>query len=79
MRIGTDYAGIGKIQYILGQNRIAVLDSQYTDKVEVSAMIPAQRAKALEAEITEGTNGKASIELGEEEYYGILEGEVIRF
>ncbi len=79
MKIGTDYTGIGKIQYILGQNRIIILDSLYTDKVEVSAMIPAEKAKTLEAEITEGTNGKASIELGEEEYYGTLEGEVIRF
>ena len=79
MKIETDYTGIGKIQYILGQNGIAVLDSQYTDKVEVSAVAPAEKAEKLVSEITEGTNGRAVIELGEEEYYGILDGEIVRF
>jgi len=79
MKIGTDYMGIGKIQYILGQNQIPVLESQYTDKVEVKAMVPAEKVTKLESEITEGTNGKALIQLGEEEYYGILGGEVLRF
>lgn len=38
--ITTDYTGIGKIQYILAQNQIITLDTQYTDKVQVSAMVP---------------------------------------
>lgn len=78
VKIETDYAGIGKIQHILGQNQIAVLDSQYTDKAEICAMVPAEMAQRLETEIAEGTNGRAAVELGEEGYYGILDGEVVR-
>ena len=31
----TDYSGIGKIQYLLGQRGLLITDSQYTDKVTV--------------------------------------------
>ena len=78
MDVETDYTGIGKIQYILGQNQITLLDSRYTEKVEISAMVPEDKVKRVEADITEGTNGRAQIRFGEEEYYGILDGEIIR-
>lgn len=79
MEIGTDYAGAGKIQYILRQNQVPVLDSVYTDNVEITAMVPEDKRKKVESEITEGTSGKAAVNLGEIEYYGILDGEVLRF
>ena len=31
--IETDYNGIGKIQYLLGQRGIPILESEYTDQV----------------------------------------------
>ena len=33
MKVTTDYTGIGKIQYIAGERRIPILNSEYTDKV----------------------------------------------
>ena len=41
MKIVTDYTGIGKIQYILGQENMTVLDSVYTDKVEFFRLLAA--------------------------------------
>ncbi len=76
MKIRTDYTGIGKIQYILGQNQIAVIDSQYTELVEITAMVPFREIERLSAEVIEGTNGKAKIELGDNEYYGLIDGKV---
>ena len=35
LSITTDYTGLGKIQYLLGQRGITVLDTVYTDKVEM--------------------------------------------
>ena len=32
--IETDYNGIGKIQYLLGQRGIPILESEYTDQVK---------------------------------------------
>ena len=36
----TDYSGIGKIQYLLGQRGLLITDSQYTDKVTVETLVP---------------------------------------
>lgn len=77
--ITTDYTGIGKIQYLLAQNKITTLDTKYTDKVEVSAMVPQEKLGSLMADITEGTSGRAVLEEGEEVYYGILDGEIVIF
>lgn len=61
LRISTDYTGIGKIQYLLGQRRISIQDSAYTDKVELSVLVSEAEEPLLCAEITEGTNGQAVI------------------
>lgn len=62
LKITTDYTGIGKIQYILGQRKIPTLESVYTDKVEVFVLVSEEEKRQLIAEITEGTNGQALIE-----------------
>ena len=43
LKIHTDYNGIGKIQYITAQMEIPVLDTQYTDAVDVVCMVPLER------------------------------------
>lgn len=79
MKVGTDYGGVGKIQYLLGQMGITVLDSLYTDKVEFFLLVPVGSYDSLEKKITEGTSGGAKIEKGDEIWYGILNKEVILF
>ena len=79
MKIVTDYTGVGKIQYILGQENMTVLDSVYTDKVEFSVLVPVAAYDGLEKKITEGTSGSAKIEKGDEVWYGTLNKEVILF
>ena len=43
MEVETAYGGVGKIQYLLGQAGITVLDSVYTDKVTYSLLVPASQ------------------------------------
>ncbi len=64
LHITTEYTGLGKIQYILGQRGITTLDSVYTDKVELEVLTAETEAEAVKAELTEGTNGQAIIETG---------------
>ena len=40
LRMETDYTGIGKIQYILGQRGLLITGSEYTDKVTVETLVP---------------------------------------
>ena len=77
LRLATDYAGLGKIQYIFGQRGIKILDSIYTDKGEIAALVPLDVLEAVKAEIREGTNGQAGMEEGEQCYFAEVSGEVL--
>ncbi len=76
LTIKTDYNGIGKIQYILGKQGITLVDSRYTEVVELEAMVPVEQLEALQKEITEGTNGTAGFELGEQVEFAVIDGEI---
>lgn len=66
LHVQTDYTGLGKIQYILGQRGIKILDSLYTDRVEIQTVVAKEELEAVKGEITEGTNGQAElVEVGE--------------
>lgn len=69
LEIGTDYNGVGKILYILGQRGIEPLDSVYTEAVTLRIRIPAELEKTLSKEMVEATCGKVKIEKKNELYY----------
>lgn len=75
MHIATDYTGLGKIQYILGQRGIPLIDSVYSDKVELTALVSEAETDAVRAELTEGTNGRAEICEGDPCWFAEIEGE----
>ena len=74
LEITTEYTGLGKIQYILAEKGMTVLDTLYTDKVEMTVLVPARELEGLKAAIMEGTNGRVRMEEGETCYYAEMEG-----
>ena len=74
LEIITEYTGLGKIQYILAEKGMTVLDTPYTDKVEMTVLVPAWELEGLKAAIMEGTNGRVRMEEGETCYYAEIEG-----
>lgn len=76
LSVQTDYTGLGKIQYILGQRGLTILNSVYTDKVELEVLLPKEQIQAVQAEIREGTNGQAKMELQETCYFANIDGEM---
>lgn len=79
LKVITDYTGIGKIQYIAGEKKIPILNSEYTDKVMLELLVPAQETDAVQKAITEGTNGRARMEKDRELYFAVLDGETFTF
>nr|WP_314459415.1 YigZ family protein [uncultured Clostridium sp.] len=77
--IDTDYNGVGKIQYLLGQQNLAILNSEYTDRVTLTALVPDEKILKLQTDITEATGGKAKLEVSGSVYYSMLEKEVLLF
>ena len=79
LKIDTDYNSIGKIQYILAQQQITAMDTVYTDKVEMLVMVPVEQLEAFQEAVTEGTNGTARFEVGEQVEYVSVDGKIITF
>ncbi len=74
LKMQTDYNGVGKIQYLLGQNRISVVDSTYTQEVELQALVPAANLEKLKEELTEATSGRVKYGDCEEVCFAMVEG-----
>ena len=69
LEVVTDYNGIGKIQYLLGQRGITPTDSSYTDVVTLRLVIPMQMEEELIKAMVEATCGKVKLEKIQELYY----------
>lgn len=69
MAVETDYNGVGRILYLLGSRGLEPQNSEYTDKVRLELLFPAEWKEELIKEFTEATAGRAVIEVLEELYY----------
>jgi len=79
LEIRTEYTGFGKIQYILAQQGIHILDIQYTDQVRIVCLVPDVEKGKIEKELTEGTNGQAGLGWKEKCYFAVHEGKILLF
>ena len=77
--IKTDYSDLGKIQYILGEQKITILDSDYSDSVCGYGPGSGLRSGTdLRKKLTEGTAGRCRTEL-DKVYYGENGKEIVIF
>lgn len=65
----TDYTGIGKIQYLLGQRGIPAGEVEYAEQVTVCVKVPYEKKDSVVHDMTEATAGKARITVSEPVYY----------
>lgn len=77
LTVETDYTGLGKIQYILGEEKISTLNSQYADKVSLTLLVPVDQLDPLMEKLTEGTNGRCVMEPREQVWYGLQGKEIV--
>lgn len=71
--IHTDYNGLGKLQYLFGQQKTAILDTEYAADVVLTILVPMEQKDFLYKEITEQTNGTAQMEWGEDAVYALID------
>lgn len=69
LRILTDYNGVGKILYLLGNAGLEPASAEYTDKVTLRVVVPAESEEALRKSMADATGGRAEIEKLRELYY----------
>lgn len=79
LKVTTDYNGIGKLQYIVGQMNLTMMDTEYTDIVIATVLLPPSEENSFTKKVTEATSAHAKIEVIEELYYANIDGEVVTF
>jgi uncharacterized YigZ family protein len=79
LRVSTDYNGAGKIQYLLGQQKIKTLHCEYTDKVILTMIVPDDNLDKIQTDITDVTKGRAEYEEQEKVYYSVYNKEILLF
>ena len=58
IRVEIDYTGVGKLQYLMAQRRIEPINSEYTDIVRFTLVIPVEKSAELEKAMIEASNGR---------------------
>lgn len=67
--LNTDYNGIGKVLYLLGQYGLEPTDSDYGVDVTLQLQIAETQAERLKKELVEATSGKIGWEVLEDLYF----------
>ncbi len=78
-QIQTDYQGLGKIQYLAGEQGVSILQADYTETVELEILLPCGGVKRFLDDVTEATGGKAQIEKRKETRFALVDGKVELF
>lgn len=79
LNLSMDYTDLGKIQYVLAQNKIITEHTDYADKVTIVAIVRAEEFDRVCKLITEASSARVKIEKGEELYFAQVEDEVVTF
>lgn len=79
IRVGTDYNGIGKLQYIAAQMSFTTLDTSYTDTVNAYFLAHIDQVEEFTKKVVEATSGRAEIEIIDELYYAHDKERIILF
>jgi len=77
--VHTDYNGLGKLQYLLGQNGICILNTEYGADVVLTILVPQVQKEDVYKDIVEKTNGAAGLDWGEDVVYASVDNDVLVF
>ena len=78
MDITSGYTENGKIKYVLANEGITVINTEYTDSVKETVMIPLEQKDQLISKLTSAVNAKLEYKIVKEGFFGIYEGQLVR-
>ena len=76
VRMSMDYTMLGKVQYLAAKLNLMILDTLYTEGVEMQLLVPDTQYAAFIKEVTEASNGKVVPESGGLCYGADVEGKI---
>ena len=69
VRMSMDYTLLGKMQYLAAKLNLMIIDTLYTDGVEMQLLVPDEQFQSFIKEVTEASNGKV-VPVEEGQCYG---------
>ena len=75
--IVADYTDAGKIQYLIGQEKIHTVESDFSDVVRIRVVLPASDEGRFTREITEATSARARLRKTGRAWFGVAGGKLI--
>ena len=78
-QIGTDYQGLGKIQYQAGEQNIPIMQADYGENVKLELVLTQEQEGHFFQGITEATGGKAQIQKIRDVNFALVDGQVELF
>ena len=77
--ISTDYNGYGKIEYVLRENNLPILNTEFGADVVIFSVAPTEIVENITTIVADKTAGNAVISWDDEIRYDILEGKLLKF
>lgn len=78
-QIQADYQGLGKIQYMAGEQGFQILQADYAEAVRLEILLPWEKVKGFLERVTEATGGRAGITKLKDVRFALVEGRVELF
>lgn len=79
IHLKMDYTSLGKIQYLLSEEDIPIVDTNYTDSVDMTYITPIAQDDKIRKGLMEATSGTIDIRPKDEVYFAKLEGKLLLF
>lgn len=79
VRVACDYAVYGKLEHTLSAGGISMLDKEFTERVAFTVVIEETHLEQRLAELTQWTNGQATVTVGDAAWMGVApDGSLVR-
>ncbi|MBQ6441220.1 MAG: YigZ family protein [Lachnospiraceae bacterium] len=79
LSIEAAYTDLDRLQRYAAKQAFTIHDSTYTENVTLKLMLPEAACQTVLAELTDLTEGRAKLSLGDPESYAEVDGNILRF
>ena len=77
--VRCEYTHVGKLQYLLAQENLQTLGTDYAAQVEIRFLVPAGQEQGFEKKLTEAFSGTISSEKLRDVTFAMVDGEAVYF
>ena len=70
----TDYQGYGKLRYMAEERGLCIYDTEFTEKVVMTLLVPEEQIKEVQESVTDLSGGRVSAEIEKKLCFAMVDG-----